>query len=497
MNFHRTIIRLNQRFHIMGRLAFLARFLGRIVPGNAGVLLRLKAYISSMYLKGKLPVDKVTSLVELSLGRADSLWKKGDTVDTARFLSAALQLYYHSSQVGGIGSPLLANTHYSDILRKSTAYCEIFQSKEGSRAIKNSAKLGADQKLSILALSRTENDFYFSLPQFAFLEKQGHHITKFALEDLPDSERLLSVKMAVDRGIKLYEGEKILPPAPLRPLIAQADIIWVEWGNEVAVLVSQWELNKPVKVHIHQYESKSNWLHLLNLPGIDHICYSAPSALSISLAQRPEIGDVPHSYIPLGIEVNRFTTNKLQTAQYTVAQIGWRAEVKDTSWTIEVMRRVHEHDSKWKLLIVGPKPNPDSVWARKIYGQIAQYDWIEITGNWDKVENYLPQVGYIISASVQEGLHLAVAEAACAGCVPVVRNWPELLHYGAASAVYPHEWIVNSPEEATRRILELTTPDEKYRRWVEDNFNATTTNHEKEQLLLSLVGAAHRPVEQE
>lgn len=85
-------------------------------------------------------------------------------------------------------------------------------------------------------------------------------------------------------------------------------------------------------------------------------------------------------------------------------------------------------------------------------------------GPTDDVPGMLTDIGVILSSSVREGCHVGLMEGAASAAVPVVRDWP--FYAGkpnGARTLYPEGWVVESAEEAARRILEVTASEESWR----------------------------------
>jgi hypothetical protein len=70
----------------------------------------------------------------------------------------------------------------------------------------------------------------------------------------------------------------------------------------------------------------------------------------------------------------------------------------------------------------------------------------------------LQDVGWVVSSSVRESLHMAVIEAAASGAVPVVRDWPMLKAYDGPRRLFPTDWVVDDLDAAVSRVR-ATAPD--------------------------------------
>jgi hypothetical protein len=63
---------------------------------------------------------------------------------------------------------------------------------------------------------------------------------------------------------------------------------------------------------------------------------------------------------------------------------------------------------------------------------------------------------------VRESFHLGLVEGAASGAVPVVRDWPYFP--GAVRALFPADWVVDSPRAAAERVLAVTADEETWRK---------------------------------
>jgi glycosyltransferase involved in cell wall biosynthesis len=170
------------------------------------------------------------------------------------------------------------------------------------------------------------------------------------------------------------------------------------------------------------------------------------------------------------MDLGRFRLAKQPSARHTLALVGWSAVAKDPTWALEVLCRLRSHDDRYRLLLVGspldPAPSRAATAARAAFDARLSADdvagAVEQTGQVDDVPGVLARVGVVLSASVRESFHQAVAEGAASGAVPVVRNWPMYSAYGGARAVFPADWVVDDVDGAVERIL-ATSSDEQ--RW--------------------------------
>ena len=126
---------------------------------------------------------------------------------------------------------------------------------------------------------------------------------------------------------------------------------------------------------------------------------------------------------------------------------------------------------------------PDAAWAPKQYQQcliwsagiVGLGERIGFMGEMphDELPKAMADVHFIISASWDEGTHLAVAEAAATGAIPLVRHWPDAEYF------WPEWSLWSTPREFVEKMTVLATasPDvlndlsRQARAWVEAKFD--------------------------
>jgi glycosyltransferase involved in cell wall biosynthesis len=168
--------------------------------------------------------------------------------------------------------------------------------------------------------------------------------------------------------------------------------------------------------------------------------------------------------LPLGMELERMVRPKAPDARFNLGLLGASKMVKDPRWAIDVLRRLREHDQRYRLLLIGGKfqdPSPATheyaEALRQEEAELAEAGALERIKYTEDVPGVLEQVGVIMSTSFRESFHIGLVEGAASGAVPVVRDWP--FFPGAPRQLFPAEWVVDSPERAAERILAVTADE--------------------------------------
>ncbi len=224
-------------------------------------------------------------------------------------------------------------------------------------------------------------------------------------------------------------------------------------------------------MRIHSFELFSQWPHLVNFARVDDVVVVSDHMRDLARVVTPQLraASGPRLHvIPNATDLGRFVRPKTAEARFTLGLIGVNSVVKDPLWTLEVLRLVREHDPRYRLLMIGGWMDTAASVSVAEYDAILQRDLDELQavgavrriGHTDDVPAALADIGVIISSSVRESFHVALVEGAASGAVPVVRDWP-FFAAGAtgASTLFPREWVVATPAEAAKRILESTAAE--------------------------------------
>ena len=140
---------------------------------------------------------------------------------------------------------------------------------------------------------------------------------------------------------------------------------------------------------------------------------------------------------------------------------------------MDVLKRVREHDERYRLLLVGGDMDPKTSKATSDYLKLFERELAPLVesgavvrlGPTDDVPGALTDIGVILSSSVREGCHVGLMEGAASAALPVVRDWPFYAgRANSARTLYPEGWVVESPEEAAQRILDITSTEESWQK---------------------------------
>ncbi|GIF06420.1 glycosyltransferase family protein [Actinoplanes siamensis] len=260
------------------------------------------------------------------------------------------------------------------------------------------------------------------------------------------------------------------------PSLEWADTVWVEWSVAQAVLFTMVDPGDTrIIVRLHLFEAFTMFPHMLDVSRMDDYVFVSEPLLDYTLDVAPRLREpgAPRTHVVTNAaRLDQFRRPKDPQARFTLAQIGQSRIAKDPRWTFEVLRELRRHDERYNLLLIGAdldgSPTPQAAAYHKEYlRELAEFEAqgaVRRLGQTNDVAGALTGVGVVLSASVRESFHLGVIEGAASGAVPVVRDWPFFAGRAhSARSIFPAEWMVETPADAARRILEHTATEEIWR----------------------------------
>jgi glycosyltransferase involved in cell wall biosynthesis len=276
----------------------------------------------------------------------------------------------------------------------------------------------------------------------------------------------LSLSALVEARLRYgLDGTRPAIPEHLADDLAWAQAVFVEWGHRALVWASLLRgVEAPVVTRLHRYEAMTPMPLLTVWSSIERAIFVAEPIRAVVEATAPAItrAGTTVTVVPNRLELARCVAEKLPEADHTLALVGWNKIVKDPAWALDVLAALRQTDSRWRLLLIGEERPADSLETLFDYHEeltrriVKLTDAVEVTGFTHDVPAVLRRVGVILSTSRIEGTHEALLQGAASGALPVVRNWPELRAWGGPAAIYPAEWVVDSPQAAAARILAAT-----------------------------------------
>ena len=250
--------------------------------------------------------------------------------------------------------------------------------------------------------------------------------------------------------------------------LAWADTIFVGWCDNAAMWAT---IHAPPHARlvdrIHSIDALSAHPHMIDWSRVSDVIFVADHVRELVQRAVPAIANGPNIHVlPNAMTLDPFGKRKRSGANRTIALIGWAQRVKDPIWALEVLARLRVHDPDWKLLLLGSdfktRSHLSELRYRDRFRARAQHDdvrdGITYAGYCRDLPEALRAAGFILSASRREAFPVGSTEGAASAAAPVIRNWPMYTAYDAPHRIYPSDWTVESPDDATNRILTYAEP---------------------------------------
>lgn len=301
--------------------------------------------------------------------------------------------------------------------------------------------------------------------------------------------------MLRDRGHLVAEdrwrGRERHDEASSRELLDWADVIVCEFCLGNAIWYAQHKRpGQRLVVHFHRFELDTDYPAELAVDAVDHVAFAGPHIRDAAIER---FGWPPERclYVANGVDVERYDRPKRDGAAHTLGLLGYHRRLKRLDLALDVLEDLRREDRRFRLLAKGP--DPETIWwvwkhdreyFEQLYARIEDSEHLDgavrFDGYDDRVAEWLTGVGFILSTSDVESFHLAAAEGAASGAVPLVRR-----REGAAE-IFTDRWVFDSPQAMAAFAAELVRSG----RWPEEGVAAS--RHIEREYDLGLVLAAWR-----
>lgn len=411
--------------------------------------------------RGEVPADLWERLADL-LALADRHLDAGDTDTAGTRLQEAYNLAFHRTlHFEDRMSPLAADPDaFLAPLRASAAHRAVETLTPRERP---TATSGAGRPHRLLVTTFMNWNFLGGILD-DYRATPGVEVRTLDLQQIPDGPwRAQPVDLVKDRLRQTRSGPPLEPPAEVREAFDWADTVFVEWGHRALSWVSMLpEVSARVVVRVHSYEAFTPMPLHTDWAGVDDVVFVSPHIRALVEAAVPGIHAVRRHTIVNRNLLDTFARPKLPGAEHVLGLIGWNNVTKDPAWALDVLEALHRHDDRYRLRLLGNEFDRTNVtgasaaYRATLMRRIEAFGpAVERPGFTDDVPEALRGIGVILSTSRREGTHEGLAQGAASGALPVVRNWPYVARWGGPASLYPQSWVVETPDAAAARILDL------------------------------------------
>ena len=258
---------------------------------------------------------------------------------------------------------------------------------------------------------------------------------------------------------------------PFDPNI-KTDIIWVEWANKNAAEIGDYGTKTRKFLRLHAYEAYTPQIHYINFKKYEKVIFISEH---IKYVVEQKVGEIPNSVvIPVGIELDKFSMSTFfarcardNGRNNKIAYAGQISRKKGAGELMFLAKSLPEYE----FHIAGKYIEDDVA----DYFNNGKPDNLFIHPFTYNLNEWLQDYTYFINTSMREGNPIATLEAMACGLKPLVRDWL------GAEEIYG-EYVYKNLDDL-KRLLNGSYEPEKYRKFVEDNYDFENTYKEIEKLL--------------
>lgn len=244
-----------------------------------------------------------------------------------------------------------------------------------------------------------------------------------------------------------------------------ADIIWLEWANEMAVEITNKlpKNKKRIICRLHGYEAlRSDFLRSINWNVVDMMIFVAHSVQRNAYENMKTLRDKPFQMIYNGIDLTQYDF-KIRSKGTNLVFVGHFNYKKNPILAIQILKRLCDLNKGYKLFWAGQMQDERILnYVNYVTQKMGIKSNFQFDGFQNNVNQYLEDKDIFLSTSIHEGYGVAILEAMTKGIKPVIHN------FYIAEEFYPQEYIFNTVDEAVSMVIDEDYDSEKYRRFVEE-----------------------------
>lgn len=245
-----------------------------------------------------------------------------------------------------------------------------------------------------------------------------------------------------------------------------ADIVWLEWCNQAAIIGTNYEgiKGKKVIVRLHRYEAFTKFPSQVVWKNVNCLILVAPHMIKILEKTIPDIKEkVECRIVYNGIDLDKITFQERE-AGFDIAWVGFINPRKNIGMALQILKRLVDIDKRYRLHVAGSFQDPClQVYLGYMIDEMNLRDNIKFYGWVGDMDKFWGDKNYLLHTSIHEAHSYAIMEAMARGIKPVIHNFR-----GAKELYSPIHFIFNTVDEAVNLITWQYTHSENYRNWIID-----------------------------
>lgn len=264
-----------------------------------------------------------------------------------------------------------------------------------------------------------------------------------------------------------------------KKMLDWADVIWAEW----CVGPAEWYSKNKKKhqkmfVRLHRFELNTDFPNKINQNNISKYITVSPE---IKTQCTTEFGWEKEKIcvFPQYVNCRDFDRDKMPGYEFNLGLVGIvPTSIKRFDRAIQIMEKLIEIDDRYRLYIRSKMPwEFDFIWSdpnekmkfKYLFDKVSKNPLLRDAIYFDEpgpdMANWFKKINTVLSTSMVEGCHTAVAEGLAAGCNAVLFPWE------GASSVYSGYPVVENIDDAVTAILEMKTQPRVNKSYARQHFD--------------------------
>jgi len=237
-----------------------------------------------------------------------------------------------------------------------------------------------------------------------------------------------------------------------KPYIEWADLVWYEFGNELAIAGTNKYPDKLSIVRVHGYEVINGFVEKINHSNA-HFIFVADHVRN--MVNIPEIADKV-SIIHNGVNTSKYTFAEHQHGR-KIAFVGNFNAKKNPGLAVQILSELIEGGGDYEFHWAGDMQDRRFyAYTMHIVNAFGLQSRFFLHPRVD-TNTFLEDKNYFLSTSIHEGYGMAILEAMSKGIKPIIHN------FYVANEFYPQKYLFNSVKEAVRMITSDDYDSAEYR----------------------------------
>ena len=383
-------------------------------------------------------IKAVITIMENNLPEAEDILKRGLEIDETNG-DLYYNLAYLYEQKGNLG---LAIEQY----KKAKNYCNDNNIRE---QINESIQQIVSNNPDLVNRNRQKIVFFVKQGMDSFLNE--------IIEEF--SSEYETKKIIVNNYLQINEG------------MEWADICWFEWCDELIQYGSKLPIAKKRNIicRIHGYEVYTNQITQPDWKNVDDLIIVAPHIRRIFEENARDIikENLRIHSIFCGVNLDKYSLD-IKKKGFNLGYLGYLNFKKNIPLTLDIFKKLHDTDSRYKLYIAGEFQDSRTLAYFKYFIMENKLERNVLFDGWQNEKQKLKwfkKIDYMVISSIDEGLCFAAAESMASGIKPILHNCEGLKDH------YDKKYIFNSVDDAVNMIKEDDYKSIEYRQFIEDNYS--------------------------